>query len=121
MSGIATHELTSAAGIMAFMRTLSGAIGTALATTAWDMTSRVSRSDMVGRLNDPAGALAKMQAGGLSVEQSRAALDRMVEVQASTIGASHVYLYACAAFAVAAILVWFAPKPKNVTGPSSAH
>ncbi len=121
MSGIATRELTSAAGIMAFMRTLSGAIGTALATTAWDMTSRVSRSDMVARLNDPAGALAKMQAGGMSAEQSRAALDRMVEVQASTVGASHVYLYACAAFAIAAALVWVAPKPLSVTGPSSAH
>jgi MFS transporter, DHA2 family, multidrug resistance protein len=121
MSGIATRDLTSAAGIMAFMRTLSGAIGTALATTAWDMTSRVSRGDMVPRLNDPAGAMAKMQAGGMSVDQSRGVLDRLVDVQASTIGASHVYLYACAAFGVAACLVWLAPKPANVTGPAGAH
>ena len=121
MSSVATAEITSAAGIMAFMRTLSGAIGTALATTAWDMTSRVSRSDMVSRLNDPTGALAKMQAGGMSSDQARGALDRMVEVQASTIGASHVYLFACAAFAIAAMLVWLAPKPVNVTGPADAH
>jgi MFS transporter, DHA2 family, multidrug resistance protein len=121
MSGVVTRDLTSAAGIMAFTRTLSGAIGTALVTTAWDMTSRVSRSDMVSRLNDPAGAMAKMQAGGMSAEQSRVALDRMVDVQASTIGASHVYLYAGAAFAIAAVLVWFAPKPTSITGPSSAH
>ena len=121
MSGIATRDLTSAAGIMAFMRTLSGAIGTALATTAWDMTSRVSRGDMVPRLNDPAGALAKMQAGGMSAGQARAALDRMVDVQASTVGASHVYLFACTAFLVAAALVWLAPKPTNITGPAGAH
>ena len=121
LNGIATREITSAAGIMAFTRTLSGAIGTALATTAWDMTSRVSRSDMVSRLNDPAGAIAKMQGGGMSAEQARGALDRMVEVQASTIGASHVYLFACAAFGVAAILIWFAPKPVSVTGPVDAH
>ena len=121
MSRIATRDITSAAGIMAFMRTLSGAIGTALVTTAWDMTSRVSRSDMVSRLNDPAGAMTKMQAGGMSSDQARGALDRMVEVQASTIGASHVYLFASAAFAIAAILVWLAPKPVNVTGPSDAH
>lgn len=121
MSGIADRDITSAAGIMAFMRTLSGAIGTALVTTAWDMTSRVSRSEMVGRLNDPEAALARMQAGGMSAEQARAALDRMVDVQASTIGASHVYLFAFAAFAVAAILIWFAPKPANVTGPVDAH
>jgi MFS transporter, DHA2 family, multidrug resistance protein len=121
MSGIATRDLTSAAGIMAFMRTLSGAIGTALATTAWDMSSRVSRGDMVARLNDPAAAMAKMQAGGMSADQARAALDRMVDVQASTIGASHVYLYACTAFLVAAALVWLAPKPSGITGPAGAH
>ncbi len=121
MSGIATRDLTSAAGIMAFMRTLSGAIGTALATTAWDTASRVSRGDMVGRLNDPAGTLARMEGGGLSSAQARSALDRLAEVQASTIGATHVFLYASAAFIVAAMLVWIAPKPKNVTGPAAAH
>ncbi len=121
MSSVATRNITSAAGIMAFMRTLSGAIGTALVTTAWDMTSRVSRSDMVGRLNDADGALTKMQASGMSAEQARVALDRMVDVQASTVGASHVYLFAGTAFAIAAIIVWFVPKPVNVTGPVDTH
>ncbi len=121
MSGIATRDITSAAGIMAFMRTLSGAIGTALATTAWDMTSRVSRSDMVARLNDPAGAIAKMQAGGMSADQARGALDRLVDVQASTVGANHVYLFACAAFGVAAGLVWLAPRPADTVSAASGH
>lgn len=121
MTRIPTSEITSAAGIMAFMRTLSGAIGTALATTAWDITTRTGRSDLVPRLNDPAGALARLQAGGMTSEQARAALDRIVEVQASTIGASHVYLYACAAFGVAAILIWFAPRPLAVSGMPPSH
>lgn len=121
MSGIATRDLTSAAGIMAFLRTLSGAIGTALATTAWDVTSRVSRSDMVPRLNDAAGAMDRLQAAGMSQEQARGALDRIVEVQASTIGASHVYLYACAAFAFAAVFVWLAPKTKSGGQTAPAH
>ena len=121
MSGIATRDLTSAAGLMAFMRTLSGAIGTALATTAWDTTSRVSRGDMVARLNDPAGTMARMQTNGMTTEQSRGVLDRLVDMQAMTIGASHVYLFACAAFAVAAMLVWLAPKPANISGPVDTH
>ena len=121
MAGIDPREVTSAAGIMAFMRTLSGAIGTALATTAWENASRVSRADMVPALNDPGGAMAKMQAGGMTAEQSRGVLDRLVDVQASTIGASHVYLYACAAFAVAAVLVWLAPRPTGLVSASTGH
>jgi MFS transporter, DHA2 family, multidrug resistance protein len=119
--GMPTRDVTSAAGIMAFMRTVSGAIGTALATTAWDMTSRVSRSDMVGRLNDPEGAMARMQNGGMGADQAREAIDRMVDAQASTIGATHVYIFACAAFLIAAVIIFLAPKPTSVTGPVEAH
>lgn len=121
LAGIATRDITSAAGIMAFVRTLSGAVGTALATTAWDNSTRVSRADMVPALNDPAGAIAKMQSGGMSLDQARVALDRMVEVQASTIGASHVYMFAAVAFAVAACLVWIAPKPPKGGLQAEAH
>jgi MFS transporter, DHA2 family, multidrug resistance protein len=121
MSGVATSEITSAAGIMAFVRTLSGAVGTALATTAWDSSTRVSRVDMVSRLNDPAGEMAKMQSSGMTLEQARAAVDRMVEVQASTIGASHVYLYAAVALAVSAAIVWIAPRPTGFVDTSGGH
>lgn len=121
MSSVATRALTSAAGILAFTRTMSGAIGAALVTTGWDITTRVARSDIVGRLNDPEAALAKIQASGLTVDQSRAVLDRMVDVQASTIGASQIHLLACAAFSLAAIILWFAPKPDNINGPADTH
>ena len=121
LSSVTPRETTSAAGIMSFLRTLSGAIGTAMATTAWDNASRVSRSELVPSLNDPAGTLARMQAAGLSQEQARAALDRIVEGQASTIGATHVFLGAFLVFMIAAAVVWLAPKPKRAADPSAAH
>jgi len=109
MSGIPQTETTSAAGIIAFMRTLSGAIGTAVATTAWDQSSRTSRSELVSSLNDPQGAIASMQTHGMTADQARGVLDRLVDVQASTIGASHVYMYSSVAFLIAAGLVWISP------------
>jgi DHA2 family multidrug resistance protein len=120
LGSVKPSETVSAAGLMSFMRTLSGAIGTALATTAWDDSSRISRADMVPSLNNPAGTLTTLQQGGLTYEQARASLDRLVEVQASTLGMIHVFLVATGVFVVAAMVVWLAPHVKPGSGPPVA-
>src|SRR3546814_5391745 len=53
ISSVPEDKQTSAAGLMNFLHTLSGAIGTAIATTAWDDAGRTSRSELVSALNDP--------------------------------------------------------------------
>src|SRR3546814_3204892 len=78
ISSVPEDKQTSAAGLMNFLRTLSGAIGTAIATTAWDDAGRTSRSELVSALNDPGRAVDRLQGAGLSMEQARAALDRKI-------------------------------------------
>jgi DHA2 family multidrug resistance protein len=121
LGNVSQKEIVSAAGLMSFVRTLSGAIGTALATTAWDDAGRVARSDLVSTLNDPAGAMATLQTRGFTLEQARAALDRLVEAQAATLGAVQVYLYAATVFVAAAAMVWIAPKPKPGASMGGGH
>src|SRR3546814_836185 len=48
LSSVPAQDQTNAAGLMSFLRTLSGAIGTAIATTAWDDASASSRGQQVG-------------------------------------------------------------------------
>ena len=100
---------------MSFLRTLSGAIGTAIATTAWDDASRVSRAELVPALNGAAETMDKMQNAGLTTEQARAALDRIVDVQASTLGVLHIFLAAGTVFVIAAAAVWLIPRPKTIS------
>jgi DHA2 family multidrug resistance protein len=121
LGSVKPSETVSAAGLMSFVRTLSGAIGTALATTAWDDASRVSRADMVPSLNNPAATVATMQQGGLTYEQARASLDRLVEVQASTLGMIHVCMIATSVFVLAMMVVWTAPKVKSAGPPVTGH
>lgn len=121
LSAVKPSETTSAAGIMSFVRTLCGAIGTAMATTAWDNASRVSRSEMVPALNDVGGTMAQLEARGLDTEQARGIVDRLVEAQSSTIGATHVFTLAFVIFAIAAAIVWLAPKPRGKVDTSAAH
>lgn len=115
LSSVPAHVQTSAAGLMSFLRTLSGAIGTAIATTAWDDASRTSRSELVSSLNNPEAALSSMQSAGLTAEQARGVLDRLVEGQAATLGVLHLFLAAGVVFVIAAISVWCAPRPKQIS------
>lgn len=115
LSSVPVQDQTSAAGLMSFLRTLSGAIGTAVATTAWDEAGRTSRSELVSSLNDSGGFMASLERAGLTLEQARALLDRLVEVQASTLAVIHIFLAAAAVFVIAAAAVWIAPRPKQVS------
>lgn len=121
LGAVKPEETTAAAGIMSFVRTLCGAIGTAMATTAWDHSSRVSRSELVPSLNGVATTMADLEARGMSHEQARGLIDRLVEAQASTIGASHVFVLAFVVFIIAAAFVWLAPKPQRIGDPNAAH
>lgn len=114
LSSVPEKDQTMAAGLMNFLRTLSGAIATAIATTVWDSETRVARSELVPALNDPAGTMAMIERAGLTIEQARAAIDRLVEVQAATIGVLHIFLASGAVFVIAALAVWCAPLPKKV-------
>jgi len=115
LSSVPPDKQTSAAGLMSFLRTLSGAMGTAIATSAWDSQNRVARSELVSHMNDTGGAMDQLQRAGLSIEQARAAIERMVDVQAGTIGVLHLFLAAGVVFVIAAIAVWCAPLPKQVS------
>ena len=115
LSSVPAQHQTSAAGLMSFLRTLCGAIGTAVATTAWDDASRVSRSELVSSLNNPEATMTSLQNAGLTLEQARGAIERLVEVQASTIGVLHLFLASGVVFVIAAASVWLAPRPKQIS------
>src|SRR3546814_5191017 len=122
LSSVPAKDQTNAAGLMSFLRTLSGAIGTAITMTAWDDASATSRAQLTATLNDPGGAMDTLQRAGMTLEQARVAIARMVEVQASTLGVIHLFLAAGVVFVIAAIAVWCAPLPKEVSmGRSEAR
>jgi len=102
MSSVDPRDTASAAGLMSFVRTLSGAVGTAIATTLWDEDSRVAHADLTATLNGGNETLATLQRAGLSLEQARATIERLVDQQASTVGVLHIYTLSALVFLVAA-------------------
>lgn len=113
LGSVPPEKIVAAAGLMSFCRTLSGAFGTAIATTVWDDASANARGQLVPELNGVSETMATLQAHGFGQEQARGTIDRLVEMQASTLGAIHVYVAAGLVFLIAAAAIWVAPKPRR--------
>jgi DHA2 family multidrug resistance protein len=118
LGSVKDSEYVSAAGIMSFVRTLCGAIGAAIATSSWENESRHVRTALVDSLNDADAMLQKMQGAGMSAEQARGVIERMIDVQAATVANLHIYSTAGILFLIAAAAVWLIPRV-NVSGPAA--
>ena len=111
-------EMASAAGLMNFLRTMAGAIGASIAVTIWDDHTKIARAEMVGSLhtNDTQATLMQQ---GMSAEGAMGYISSLVDKEALTLSANHVFLLLAMVFIFAAIMIWFSPKPK--TGISGGH
>ncbi len=99
-----------------FARITAGSFGTSIATTLWDHRATLHHARIVERLNG-ADALATMQAGGLTPQQSHAVLDRLVDQQAFMLSANDVFYASAVLFLLLIAVVWLA---RPVSGASQA-
>jgi DHA2 family multidrug resistance protein len=111
LSSVEVAETAGAAGLMNFARTLSGAVAISITTTAWENGATRSRAALVGNLNTsslPSGV-------GIG------SLDGLVQNQAVMLSTNSTFFTVAGLFAVAAMAVWMAPRPKRVADMSAAH
>ena len=122
LGSVPPREVASAAGLMAFLRTLGTAIATSAATTAWANGTESARAQLVGLLNGGQAAMDQMVRAGFSMEQARGAIEQLVERQGAALSASSLFVTTGLLCVGAAQLVWLIPKPK-LTGrpPPAAH
>jgi DHA2 family multidrug resistance protein len=121
MAAVKPEETASAAGLINFLRTMSGAFATAIVITAWQSGTRAAHVDSVGRLNDVSGVINTLRHTGLSYEQALHALGNMVQSQSVMISTNHIFLIVGGILALTAAGVWLMPKPKGFAGPVAAH
>ena len=120
LGAVRPAETASAAGLMSFLRTMGGAIGTSISTTLYANNISVARSEMVGRLHTDATAQG-LQAQGFSTDQVRAAVEQVVMQESSTLAITHMFLLGAIIFVAAATAIWLAPRPTRAPAPGAAH
>jgi len=121
LSSVRPEETASAAGLSNFMRTVGGAFGTSIMTTAWDNIGTEKRSQMAGQLNDVGQAAGTLTAQGFSHAQAIGQIDRLVQVQSTMLSTNQLFLATTLLFLFAASLVWLAPKPKRAAPAGGGH
>jgi len=121
LGAVDDDEVASAAGLMNFLRTMSGAVATAIGVTMWENGGQSARDSLTATLNGTGSTMAALQAHGFGVEQSRAFVSQLVDSQASAITTINLFeLFAVILFGAAAI-IWLAPKPKHAVDPAASH
>jgi DHA2 family multidrug resistance protein len=118
LAAVKPEEVPSAAGLQNFLRTMAIAVSTSLALTIWENEQRVSRSELVSKIQ-PDETMRSLSSSGMSFEQARQTISNMVEGQAVMLAVDHTFwITACILF-FAAALVWVSPKPKRMVGPGA--
>ncbi len=123
LSGIAPDQIPAASGVSNFARILAGSFGTSISTTLWDHRATLHHAQLTEKLTayDPGTslALARLQAGGLSPEQSLAALNRMVDQQAALLSIDDIFYASALLFLGLIAVVWLA-KPAQASASAEA-
>lgn len=120
LGAVKPHEVASAAGLMNFVRTMSGAIGASIAVTMWDDHAKLSRSGIVSTLN-PEATQQQLIQQGLSPEGALGVISNLVDTEALTLSVNHVFLVFSMIFIFAGLLIWLCPKPKGPVDTGHVH
>jgi len=121
LSSVDLSETASAAGLMSFCRTMSGAIATSLVNTGWENTATYYHAELAGLIDPFSSVSNTLTQAGMSLDQARASIAQTVQAQSIMLSTNHIFLLAAISFGLAATAVWFAPKPTRVADTSAAH
>ncbi len=120
LGSVPPREVASAAGLMAFMRTLGTAIATSVLTTSWANGTQATRAELGGLLNGGQALMDRLVAAGYSLQQARGMIEQLVDRQGATIAADHLFVLIGLLCMGAAQLAWLIPKPTRRGGPLPA-
>ncbi|GEO00880.1 MFS transporter [Novosphingobium sediminis] len=115
LGSVRPDQTASAAGLQNFARTLAGAFATSLATTLWEREAKMAHENLAG-LAHPLP-----QGFGFTTEQGRMILERIVQTESVTLATNAIFWGCTGLFALAAMIVWIAPRPRSEIDLSAAH
>ena len=111
VSSLPVKDVASGAGQFNFIRTLSGAIATALVVAVWENAIKMNKAVLAGTVQHGQDLLTTLQAGGFTAEKARSLFDMAVLQQAAQLGTNQTFLAVGIVLLITAAAVWLAPKP----------
>ncbi len=122
LASVEVHETASAAGLMNFLRTLSGAVATSLITTVWDDQITRNHAELVGLADQDQSVRTLLESSGMAADAVLQSIDRLVTSQSVMLATNQMMAAVGIAFLFAASAIWLAPKPRRkVDASASGH
>jgi len=120
LAAVRSEETASAAGLMSFLRTLSGAVATSIVTTAWDSDGRVSRNELVSQMHaEPTRGM--LESAGFQIGQVRGMIEQQISTQSASVSLVHIFQASALLFFISAAIIWGAPRPARKVDTSAVH
>jgi len=119
LASVEEHETASAAGLMNFLRTLSGAFATSLVNTAWEDKTNYIHAELSG-LVDSSGTYSQLMTNsGMTQEMARGLIDQMTTSQSVMLATNQIMIVVSIALFIAAFAIWLAPRPRRIVEASA--
>jgi len=118
LASVDESETASAAGLMNFLRTLSGAFATSIATTAWESNTSAAHAQLAGDIDRSGETARSLLGSGLDMDSVRSVLDGMTQGQSVMLATNEIMATCALAFCAAALLIWLAPRTARVVDMS---
>ncbi|ATB69925.1 multidrug resistance transporter EmrB [Sulfurospirillum diekertiae] len=113
LKSVELKEIYSAAGLMSFLRTLSGAVSTSVVTTTWTNTITVKHAELSDVVQDQGLRTLLGQQNIFSQAATNEFINSLVTSQAVMLATNDLMLFIGFTFTIAACIIWLAPKPKK--------
>jgi DHA2 family multidrug resistance protein len=119
LASVEEREMDSAAGLMNFLRTLSGAFATSAVTTVWSDQATRNHAELVGLADRDHSLHQQLTTSGATPEAAHEVLDYLVTSQSVMLSTNQIMTVIGVLFLLAAAVIWLAPKPGRVIEPGA--
>jgi len=119
LASVEEREMDSAAGLMNFLRTLSGAFATSLVTTVWGNQITRNHAELVGITDSDQSVRTLLESSGMAIDAVNQAIDYLITSQSVMLATNQMMMAIGVVFILAASVIWLAPKPTRVVEPGA--
>ena len=124
LSGLTPDRVPAASGLSNFARIVCGSFGTSIATTLWDNRATLHHAQLTEYVRNSntaaSGYLQTLQAGGLSLQQAGAAVNRSIDVESHLLAANDVFWVSSILFLLMIAVIWLARPSHTKLSPGAA-
>jgi len=121
LGNVDDKEVASAAGLLSFIRTMAGAIGTSLITTAWEDRATQVHAYYAGITDRDLQITQSLYNLGLSEVATQGTLENMLHTQSIMVSTNQLMLVIALCYVFAGWFIWFAPRPNKAVDTSAVH